>query len=275
MQQEIPNLVPETSPINPDNPHWGIFAGIAVWLASVVAVVLTPSLFLLPYITTSGIEFASSQQMMEFARTDPNAVIVQFAAIIPAHLLTIFVAWVLVTRFSRQPFLETLGWSSGGLRWWHYGAMFLGFYALASVVGYYSPEQDNEFLRMVRTSRTAVYIVAIMATFSAPLIEEVVYRGVLYAPIQRSFGAPAAVLLVTLIFTSVHVPQYLGSPSTILLLLLLSLALTIIRAFSKSIFPCFVFHTLINASQSILLIIEPYIKPPAEIAPAIVRIWII
>ncbi|MBA2379348.1 MAG: CPBP family intramembrane metalloprotease [Blastocatellia bacterium] len=258
--------------IDPDRPHWGILAGIAVWLASVLAVVLTPSLFLIPYVTASGIKFTSSQQMMDFARTDPSAVIVQFAAIIPAHLLTILVAWVVVTRYRRFPFFETLGWTSGGVRWWHYGLLFVGFYAIAAVIGYYIPEQDNEFLRMLRTSRTAVYIVAIMATFSAPFIEEVVYRGVLYAPFRASFGTPVAVLLVTLIFTSVHVPQYLGSPATIFLLLLLSLGLSIMRAFSKSIFPCFVFHTLINASQSILLILEPYLKPPAEAAAVFIRI---
>ena len=46
------------------------------------------------------------------------------------------------------------------------------------------------------SSRTAVYLVAIIAAFSAPLVEEVIYRGVLYPAIEN--GALKIVRLQTL-----------------------------------------------------------------------------
>ena len=64
----------------------------------------------------------------------------------------------------------------------------------------------------------ALYTVAFLAVFTAPFVEEVIYRGILYSALQRTTGTVLAVVIVTLLFAAVHVPQYWGSPSTIMLL---------------------------------------------------------
>jgi hypothetical protein len=104
-----------------------------------------------------------------------------------------------------------------------------------------------------------------MATFTAPLIEEVIYRGVLYSAFQRTVGVAPAVLFVTLIFALVHVPQYYESPATLALLLILSLVLTLMRAYSGNLLPCIILHTIVNGFQSAGLIAEPYLKQAAGI----------
>jgi membrane protease YdiL (CAAX protease family) len=129
---------------------------------------------------------------------------------------------------------------------------------VAAGVNVYFPEQENELIRMLQSSRSAVYIVAFVATFTAPIVEEVVYRGVVYSAFQRKFGIAAAFVFVTLLFAIVHVPQYYPSYSTIFLLFLLSLTLTSIRVKTGNLFPCIVLHTLFNGLQSVMLIIEPY-----------------
>ena len=103
---------------------------------------------------------------------------------------------------------------------------------------------------------------AFIATFTAPFVEEVVYRGVLYSAFQRTLGVTAAFLLTTFLFALVHVPQYWPSYSTIFLLALLSLTLTSIRVKTSNLLPCIVLHTLFNGTQSALLILEPYITKP-------------
>src|SRR4030095_14557064 len=93
---------------------------------------------------------------------------------------------------------------------------------------------------------------------------KVIYRVVLYSALQRSIGIPAAVIAVTLIFSLVHVPQYYESPQTIILLTLLSLILTLMRAFSGSLLPCIIFHTMVNGAQSAALILEPYLRTATD-----------
>jgi uncharacterized protein len=255
---------PTPAPISPDNPPWGSWAAIGTWAFSVMLIVLMPAIFLAPYLVNSGMLNEGSEKLSEFATNDPTAIVLQMLAIIPAHLLTLAFAWAVVTKFGEYSFFKTLGFTAGGVRWWHYLLIFFGFFALAAVVGLFFPETENQLIRILQSSRTALLVVAFMATFTAPIVEEVVYRGVLYSPLQRSIGVSAAVIAVTLIFSLVHVPQYYESPQTIILLTLLSLILTLMRAFSGSLLPCIILHTMVNGVQSAALILEPYIRTATE-----------
>ena len=197
-------------------------------------------------------------------KSDPTAIILQISAVIPAHILTILLAWVVVTRMRTYPFLRTLGWRQGGMMLWHYIAIAAGFFCLTVIVGNYFPEQENDLLRVLQSSRTAAILVAIMATFTAPIVEEVIYRGILYSAFQRTFGVVLATVFVTLLFALVHVPQYYPSYSTILLLTVLSLTLTLVRVRTGNLLPCVLLHTLFNAMQSVVILFQPYLeKTPA------------
>ncbi len=239
-------------------------AALLVWAMSVAFIAIVPALFLFPYLASLDVRISDAGQILEIAKSDPTAILLQIAAILPAHILTLLLAYIIVSRSRKFEFLKTLGWTSGGVRWWHYGLILGGFFAVAIVVGILVPEQDNEMLRILRSSRYAVYIIAFVATFSAPFIEEVIYRGVLYSAFQRAFGIPAAFLLVTLLFALVHVPQYYPSYSTIFLLTLLSMTLTALRVYSNSLLPCVILHTVFNGFQSVLLVIEPLITVPGQ-----------
>ncbi len=247
----------------PDNPPWNNPIAVAVWIASVLAILLVPMVFVLPYAISSGPAFSDKQAFGAFFQQDPVAIFLQLIAIIPAHTLTIALAWVIVTKRNRFSFRETLGWESGGMKWRDYVGILVVFFAVLIVVGNYFPEQENEMTRILRSSRWAVFLIAFIATFTAPIVEEVIYRGILYSTFQRTLGVGAAVASVTLLFALVHVPQYYPSYSTIVLLLLLSLILTLIRVRTGNLLPCIVLHTVFNATQSILLILEPYLNTPS------------
>lgn len=251
-------MIPVVGP-TPNNPPWGIPSAIGVWIASVFFILFVPVIFLLPYLASRTMEMGS-EEMVEFAQNDPTAIFLQIIAVIPAHVLTILLAWLVVTSGRKYRFRETLGWKRGGLAWWHYGVILAGFLLVAGVVSNYFPEQENDLIRMLHSSRFAVYLVALVATLTAPLVEEVVYRGILYSAFQRTLGVPAAFVIATLLFSIVHVPQYYPSYSTIFLLCLLSVVLTSIRVWSGNLLPCIILHTLFNGLQSIILILEPYMK---------------
>ena len=252
----------------PNNPPWSSGEAFGAWFVSVLCILFIPSIFLLPYLLMQDFSISDSNELAKFATNDMVAIIIQLLAILPAHLLTIVVAWFIVTR-RKFDFREMLGWQSGGFRWWHYLIILGLFFVTAAVVGSFFPEKENELIRILRSSRAAVFAVAFVATVTAPFVEEVIYRGVLYSAFQRTFGTAAGFILVTLLFALVHVPQYWPSFSTIFLLTLLSVILTSVRLYSNNLWPCIVLHTIFNGFQSILLIIEPYVPKPATSEQAI------
>jgi membrane protease YdiL (CAAX protease family) len=253
--------------VSPNDPPWSGWVAFAVWLMSVMFIVVVPSVFLLPYVVTKGIDLQDRQRLLEFAFTDPTAIILQLAPIILSHVLTLALCWLVVTKFNRYSFRETLGWKMNGFKIWHAGVITIVFYAIAVALTQAFGDVENEFDKLIAGSRTAVYLVAFMATFTAPLVEEVVYRGLLYSAFQRTFGFTVAVILVTLMFTIVHVPQYsqqnVPDYASLITLLLLSLALTLLRAATGSLLPSIVLHTVFNGVQSVVLLLEPFIKTSA------------
>lgn len=251
---------PETINPAPDNPPWNNFAAFGVWLASILFIIIFPLLAFVPYLSKQHIDLTNKDAIAEFAKSDPTAVLLQIISVIPAHLFTLLLAWLVVTRLRKYSFKEMLGWNWGGFNWIHGLAILGGFFAVAYITNRFVPEQNNDLLRMLATSRGAVIAIAFLATFTAPLVEEVVYRGVLYSALQRSFGLATGVILTTILFAAVHVPQYYPSYSTIFLICLLSLVLTLVRVKTGNLLPCIVLHTIFNGIQSVGLILEPYIS---------------
>jgi hypothetical protein len=270
LARELANLPSEIETPTPNKPPWNSVAAVGVWILSVLAIFIFPVFFIVPYVFYK-------KMSLEMIQTDNTAILLNLLAIIPAHLFTLAVAWLVATRNRRFTLSETLGFKSGGFRWWYYPAVLIAFFAVAGVVNYFIPEGDNELLKILRSSRAATYIIVILATFTAPLVEEVVYRGVLYSALQRSIGVGGAIALVTFFFALVHVPQYWGSPGTILLICLLSLVLTLIRWKTDNLLPCIIMHTIFNGLQSLFLVAEPYmpkIEPTAvEPAALIIRLF--
>lgn len=271
-----PELADETTAVapaepTPNNPPWGVWSAIAAWAASIMLIILLPNLALLPYLFgQDNLDLKNEAQLREFADTDRIAVILRVAALIPAHLLTLLMGWAVVTRFSKFSFRKTLGWVNN-LRWWNYCILLGGVYITAAIVAYFLPEQENDMIRILQSSRTAAYTVAFLATFTAPLVEEVIYRGILFSALQRAAGVVWAVLIVTLLFAGVHFAEYWGSPGTIVMICCLSLILTMVRYKTNNLLPCVILHTLINGLQSIALIVERSPRPaPEEAVPAAV-----
>ena len=265
------NRQPEIRPVaelmmSPDNPPWNGWMAVLVWVISILLIIFVPLLFLAPYLISKGINFQDRDAVNEFIFSDPTAIVLQLAPIILAHILTLIVGWIAVTRFNRYSFLRMLGWKMNGFRVWHAIAITVCFYALSILLTKIFGPVHNDFERLIDNSRTAVYLVAIFATFTAPLVEELVYRGLLFSAFQRRFGMAIGVILVTVLFTLVHVPQYSlnGRPdmAAIITLLLLSLTLTLIRAGTGNLLPCIVLHTIFNGVESVLLILEPFIQAP-------------
>jgi membrane protease YdiL (CAAX protease family) len=253
---------------NPDNPPWGVLLGVGVTLASLFLLLVVQLVFVIPYVwsfhTLDPVAIANIAKSQK-------AIFLALISVIPAHLLTLGVAWTVVTGFGKRHFLRTLGWtwsprfgfwSCAGLSLLMLGTGFL----LSSILG----DQETELERMILSSTAARYTVAALATFTAPLVEEIVFRGVLYSGLRKRLGVAWAATVVILIFAAIHVPQYLPNVAAISTILILSTALTVVRARTGRLLPCVVIHTLFNGITSILIVVQPLIErklPPPPTPP--------
>lgn len=267
---------------DPDNPPWGLGGALLVWFASILLIVFMPVVFLLPYAWARGINSGVpnyAQALAEFALTDKTAVILQVVSLFPSHLLTIILVWAVVTRFGKKSFWAAIGWGwPRHFPWWLSIALGIVLFVLGGFIAWlFGAEKPTQLEQIINSSLTARYLISFLAVCTAPFVEEFVYRGVLYAPLQRLAGVPGAVVIVLALFTIIHVPQYWPNFGVIAAVALLSIVLTLVRAYSGRLLPCVVIHLIFNGIQAIILIIEPHIKPlipsAERAAPAGAFLW--
>ncbi len=252
---------------DPDNPQWGVAAAFGVWLASLALMLFFPLVAVVPYVFFyyRGQDFASAAESLA---KDPTALLIGIAATLPIHLVTLALVWAVATGFGKRPFWQAIGWSwpplLAGWIWTLFCAaaalvLLLGSAALAHLLGV----NKTPFEEMLESSPGALFATAFLATATAPLVEELVYRGMLYPALRRMAGAAFAVLVVTFLFALVHYSQYKNSPGTIAAITLLSFSLTVVRAWTGRVLPCFVIHLVFNGVQVIGLL-HAHFRPGSE-----------
>jgi len=249
--------------VDPNNPPWGVGGALLVWLASLLLMLFVPLIFLIVYALQLGLDFANPdfvKAFAELATTDKRAILLQVISLLPIHLLTFAMVWALVTRFGKFPFLRTIGWEWPN-RLWPWLSVILGglLYGagvlIAWLVGADKPTQLEE---IIYSSVAARYAIAFLAVFTAPFVEEFVYRGILFASLQRLAGAVVAGSVTLGLFTMIHVPQYWPNLGVLAAVGFLSVALTIVRAKTGRLLPCIAIHFVFNGIQSVILIIAPH-----------------
>lgn len=269
LQEKLP-------PPNPDNPAWGIGGALLIWLATILLQAIVPALILIPYglsrLNLNSENFA--REFVQLAATDRTAVFLQIFSILPTHLLMFALVWAFVTRFGRRPFLASLGWGwSGRLRLWRSVGLGVALFATATTLAkLLDAEKSTTLEQLINSSLAARYMIAALAVFTAPFVEEFVYRGVLYSALQRTIGVKGAVIFVLGLFTLIHVPQYWPNIGVIAAVGLLSIVLTAVRAYSGRLLPCIVIHLVFNLIQAVLLVLEPFVQrmlPANQPAPTI------
>ena len=264
LHQPYPNLPLVESPSpDPDQPPWGALAGVGVWVASVAALIILPSILVVIWYFVDqarGVKIGTTPEEIARWALTPRLILVQIVGTIFAHLATIAVCWAVATGFGKRPFGEAIGWEWKGLSPLMKASIVVGITVLAILLAGNLPRiipdsKTTPFAEMLKASQAVRYVVAFLAVFTAPAVEEFVYRGLLYSPLKRTIGMAGAITTVTLLFALVHVPQYAGAWGSLTGLMILSLALTAIRARTRSIFPCVAIHTLFNIVGAIGIVL--------------------
>jgi membrane protease YdiL (CAAX protease family) len=98
-------------------------------------------------------------------------------------------------------------------------------------------------------ARVSMMLFAVMGVFVAPLVEEIIFRGFLYPVIARRLGIAMGVLLTGTLFGLLHAAQLWGGWGQIVLLILVGVVLTWVRARTGTVKASYFVHLGYNGLQ--------------------------
>jgi membrane protease YdiL (CAAX protease family) len=132
-------------------------------------------------------------------------------------------------------------------------------FSLAFLITTLYGDRKTDLDLMIESSIYTRIATAFVAVVTAPLVEELIYRGILYKALEKAAGVAIAIVLVSLLFAGVHVFQYRNNLAVIAVITLLSITLTVARAVTGKVLPSFIIHLVFNGIQSILIVLSGFI----------------
>ena len=164
-------------------------------------------------------------------------------------------------------FMYTVATRTGGGFWrtlnWNWPGGRAPLYLLAGVVFSLALQALAHLLPMPKTlpidkffqTPLEAWVLSIFGMTLAPLIEELFFRGFLYPVLARRIGVVLSVIFTAIGFSLIHVPQLAQAWGPVLIVFIIGLALTIVRAVTKSVAAGVLMHMAYNGTISVLLFI--------------------
>jgi membrane protease YdiL (CAAX protease family) len=258
-----PSGAPESPPVSANEARWvawlEVIKAFGLWVLSVLVLAVVPLLVLAPYLIYKVARVGAAAVRPEAIQTDKMVLFYSVIGIIPAHLLTVYLAYLFVTEGGRRPFWKTIGWEwpremSGTTMTLLSVLIAVVLYGVAFGLTTLYGGEKTELDMLIESSAYTRVATAFIAFATAPLAEEIVYRGVIYPAVQRVVGTGFAIAVVSMLFAGVHVWQYRSNIAVIVVITLLSITLTVARALTGKLLPSFVIHLIFNGVQSVLIV---------------------
>jgi membrane protease YdiL (CAAX protease family) len=170
-----------------------------------------------------------------------------------AYLLILAYMYVLVTRERHRPdFLSAIHWN------WPSniaGYVVAGF-ALSvglQVLAHFLPIPKELPIDSFFRTPAEAWALSILSVTLAPLMEELFFRGFLYPVLVRGIGVPFAVFLTALSFAALHGAQLMFSWGPVLVIFLVGLVLTMVRARKNSVAAGLLIHMAYNGTITVAM----------------------
>lgn len=253
--------------IQPLPPAWWaswIDVGIAigVWFVSVILLVVVPIVYIVPYFIYRIVKLGPPTP--EALATDKMLIFFSVAGILPTHLLTFVLVWAVVTYGGRRSFAKNIGFewpqnSTPAITTMVSALIAIVLFGLAFVITMFYGQRKTDLDLLIESSMYTRVATAFVAVATAPLVEELIYRGVLYKALEKAAGVAVSIVVVSMLFAGVHVFQYRNNIAVIAVITLLSITLTVTRAITGKVLPAFIIHLVFNGIQSVLIVLAPYL----------------
>jgi membrane protease YdiL (CAAX protease family) len=249
-----PALVPEVFPggnsaapsqasASAENPVWN------GWDVLQIAGLAVLSVFVLQVVILFGArQFAYPHSpLREVAQKPILAILAQLVAYVVVALFMV----LLIEGKYHVSFWPAIRWNWPGSK----SAMLLGLGVLTvslDLLSHFLPmPKSTPFEQFFARPRDA-YLVAIFAVTLGPLMEEFFFRGFLYPVLARRMGVFWAIIFTALPFGLIHSVQYGNAWSAVLVIFLVGVVLTTVRAVTKSVAASFLVHVGYNGTLMLL-----------------------
>lgn len=168
-----------------------------------------------------------------------------------AYLLLIGYMYVLVTRERRQPsFLAAIHWNPP-----KHPELYLIFgFVLSIALELFAnllPMPKNLPIENFFGTPADAWALSIFGITLAPLMEELFFRAFLYPVLARSMGVFAAIIVTGIAFALLHGSQLSFSWGPVLVIFLVGVVLTAVRAYKNSVAAGLLIHIAYNATISL------------------------
>ncbi len=172
-----------------------------------------------------------------------------------AYLLVLAYMVVLVKRERRQPrFWTAIHWNWPALPVPYLVAGIVLSLALQALAHFLPIPKNLPIDTFFRTPAEA-WMLSIFGITLAPLMEELFFRGFLYPVLARRLGLAAAILLTAIAFALLHGSQLMFSWGPVLVIFVVGLVLTVVRARTNSVATGLLIHVAYNGTISALMFI--------------------
>ena len=222
-----------------EDPPWGIIDVVLIAIFSLIATgLLTAVAFGIVHAIPRWKQYSVGQLAAE-----PLAVIPPQAV---GYVFTLLFMMLVVRRGTSAAFSKAVKWE-----WPAKGIVFFAAGLALSVL----IQVGSNFLPIPKTlpideffkTTHAAWILAVFGILIAPLFEELFFRGFLYPVLYRRIGFFAAMVVNSVLFAFTHEGQLAHAWAPLLVLFVVGMALTYVRAKTQSVASSFLVHSGYNA----------------------------
>ena len=239
---ELPLAVVKAQPLDPAWNGWDLLRLIVL---TIVALFVGVFVVLL----VARLTLYQHMRLGEIARVP----LVVVAGQCLAYLLILAYMYVLVTRERRRPdFLAAIHWN------WPSniaGYVVVGFALSVALQGlaHFLPIPKELPIDSFFQTPAEAWALSILSVTLAPLMEELFFRGFLYPVLARGIGMPIAVFLTALGFAALHGAQLGFAWGPVLIIFMVGLVLTIVRAKTNSVAAGVLIHMAYNGTITLAM----------------------
>lgn len=250
---QVAGEVVSSNRVGAENPPW------SGWDVIYIVMVMFASLLMCLIAITILVKKAAYPSLPFFAVM--GFPLVAFAGQMASYLVTLGFMFTTATHNREKGFGAAVRWNwpSG---WATYLCLGVGFAIGLQVLAKFLPMPKEIPMEAFFKTAARAWVLSIAAMTLVPLMEELFFRGFLYPVVARRLGVIFAVLFTAVSFTAIHVPQ-LADPhmplsnswGAVLLIFIIGLALTMVRAVKKSVAAGVLMHMAYNGFTSLAAIV--------------------
>lgn len=222
------------------------------WDVLLIAAITLFSIFVFVFATTFGAKklFYPKLPLMDVGKFPLVTVVAQLFAYV---VVFAFMVWLVRVHYHRRFFAEVRWkWPEG---WWLYLGLGVALsISLQAVASFLPMPKELPIDKFFQTPAEA-WVLSIFGMTVAPLMEELFFRGFLYPVLVRRLGLVAGIGLTSLGFGLIHAPQLGKAWAPVLVVFLVGVALTVVRARTKSVASGMLVHIAYNGTLSLALFV--------------------